>query len=83
MRYLSRLLVIVWTLYRHGLDELALSTLKRRRFRFLRRLITVGRAWDQPRGARLRLALERLGPIFVKFGQLLSTRRDLVPPDMI
>ncbi|WP_431050670.1 ubiquinone biosynthesis regulatory protein kinase UbiB [Roseateles sp. L2-2] len=83
MRYLSRLLVIVWTLYRHGLDELALSTLKRRRFRFLRRLITVGRAWDQPRGARLRLALERLGPIFVKFGQLLSTRRDLVPPDML
>ena len=83
MRYLSRLLVIVWTLYRHGLDELALSTLKRRRFRFLRRLITVGRAWDQPRGARLRLALERLGPIFVKFGQLLSTRRDLVPPDMV
>ncbi|WP_431263448.1 ubiquinone biosynthesis regulatory protein kinase UbiB [Roseateles chitinivorans] len=83
MRYLSRLLVIVWTLYRHGLDDLALSTLKRRRFRFLRRLITVGRAWDQPRGARLRLALERLGPIFVKFGQLLSTRRDLVPPDMI
>ncbi|MFX1680952.1 ubiquinone biosynthesis regulatory protein kinase UbiB [Mitsuaria sp. CC2] len=83
MRYLSRLLVIVWTLYRHGLDELALSTLKRRRFRFLRRLITVGRAWDQPRGTRLRLALERLGPIFVKFGQLLSTRRDLVPPDMI
>ncbi|MDH0865343.1 ubiquinone biosynthesis regulatory protein kinase UbiB [Mitsuaria sp. GD03876] len=83
MRYLSRLLVIVWTLYRYGLDELALSTLKRRRFRFLRRLISVGRAWDQPRGARLRLALERLGPIFVKFGQLLSTRRDLVPPDMI
>ncbi len=83
MRYLSRLLVIVWTLYRFGLDELALSTLKRRRFRFLRRLISVGRAWDQPRGVRLRLALERLGPIFVKFGQLLSTRRDLVPPDMI
>ncbi|WP_067068619.1 ubiquinone biosynthesis regulatory protein kinase UbiB [Roseateles chitosanitabidus] len=83
MRYLSRLLLIVWTFYRFGLDELALSTLKRRRFRFLRRLITVGRVWDQPRGARLRLALERLGPIFVKFGQLLSTRRDLVPADMI
>lgn len=83
MRYFSRLLVIVWTLYRHGLDELALSTLKRRRFRFLRQLISVGRAWDQPRGVRLRLALERLGPIFVKFGQLLSTRRDLVPGDII
>ena len=35
-----------------------------------------------PRGARLRLALQDLGPIFVKFGQILSTRRDLVPPDI-
>ena len=35
-----------------------------------------------PRGARLRLALQELGPIFVKFGQILSTRRDLVPPDI-
>ncbi len=36
----------------------------------------------QPRGARLRLALQELGPIFVKFGQILSTRRDLIPPDV-
>ncbi|HEY0659772.1 MAG TPA: ubiquinone biosynthesis regulatory protein kinase UbiB [Lysobacter sp.] len=36
----------------------------------------------QPRGARLRLALQELGPIFVKFGQILSTRRDLVPTDV-
>jgi len=36
----------------------------------------------QPRGARLRLALQELGPIFVKFGQILSTRRDLIPPDI-
>ncbi|MBX3712902.1 MAG: ubiquinone biosynthesis regulatory protein kinase UbiB [Lysobacter sp.] len=35
-----------------------------------------------PRGARLRLALQELGPIFVKFGQILSTRRDLMPPDI-
>jgi ubiquinone biosynthesis protein len=35
-----------------------------------------------PRGARLRLALEALGPIFVKFGQVLSTRRDLLPADV-
>jgi len=34
------------------------------------------------RGARLRLALEGLGPIFIKFGQILSTRRDLLPPDI-
>lgn len=37
----------------------------------------------QPRGARLRLALQELGPIFVKFGQILSTRRDLLPPDLV
>lgn len=37
---------------------------------------------DFPRGKRLRLALQELGPIFVKFGQVLSTRRDLLPPDV-
>jgi ubiquinone biosynthesis protein len=42
----------------------------------------VGRNLDAPRGQRLREALERLGPIFVKFGQVLSTRRDLLPPDI-
>src|SRR5690348_18413100 len=45
------------------------------------RLLASGRR-DQPRGQRLREALERLGPIFVKFGQILSTRRDLVPLDI-
>lgn len=40
------------------------------------------RAFDQPRGARLRLALEELGPVFVKFGQALSTRPDILPPDV-
>ncbi len=48
----------------------------------LRRVITVGRDLRAPRGQRLREALERLGPIFVKFGQVLSTRRDLMPPDI-
>ncbi|MEO7853892.1 MAG: ubiquinone biosynthesis regulatory protein kinase UbiB, partial [Rubrivivax sp.] len=44
--------------------------------------VTLGRRFDLPRGVRLRLALERLGPIFVKFGQVLSTRRDLLPLDV-
>jgi ubiquinone biosynthesis protein len=83
MRYFARLLVIGWTIFRFGLDEMALSGLSGRRFRWLRRLISVGRSWQQPRGVRLRLALERLGPIFVKFGQVLSTRRDLVPGDIV
>ncbi len=39
------------------------------------------RHFSQPRAVRLRLALESLGPIFVKFGQMLSTRRDLLAPD--
>jgi ubiquinone biosynthesis protein len=82
MRYLARLSVIVWTIFRFGLDELALSGFKQRPVRLLRRVITVGRQWEQPRGVRLRLALERLGPIFVKFGQVLSTRRDLIPNDI-
>src|SRR6185503_1389226 len=40
------------------------------------------RTLEEPRAVRLRLALEALGPIFVKFGQVLSTRRDLLPPDI-
>jgi ubiquinone biosynthesis protein len=40
------------------------------------------RAPDLPRGVRLRRALEELGPVFIKFGQMLSTRRDLLPEDI-
>jgi ubiquinone biosynthesis protein len=46
------------------------------------RVLTLGRKLDKPRGVRLREALEELGPIFVKFGQVLSTRSDLMPPDV-
>ncbi len=82
MRHLSRLVFIVFTVYRYGLDELALSNFRQPWVRVLVRVITAGRRLDAPRGERLRLALERLGPIFVKFGQVLSTRRDLIPPDL-
>lgn len=82
MRFVSRLLVILWTVWRFGLDDLALSGLRRRRFQLLRRVTRLGRSWQEPRGVRLRLALEGLGPIFVKFGQVLSTRRDLLPNDV-
>jgi ubiquinone biosynthesis protein len=82
MRFVSRLLVILWTIWRFGLDDLALSGLRRRRFQLLRRVTRLGRQWQEPRGARMRLALEKLGPIFVKFGQVLSTRRDLLPADV-
>ena len=82
MRHIARLLFIVFTIYRYGLDELALSNFRQRWVRVLVRVITASRRLDAPRGVRLRMALEKLGPIFVKFGQVLSTRRDLIPPDL-
>ncbi|NUZ05774.1 ubiquinone biosynthesis regulatory protein kinase UbiB [Piscinibacter koreensis] len=83
MRHVARLAFIWITVLRFGLDELALSGFRHPWIRLLSRVITTGRRLDLPRGVRLRLALERLGPIFVKFGQVLSTRRDLVPPDIV
>jgi len=73
---------IIWVALRYGLDELVLSSFDHPWLRLLTRAITIGRRLDAPRGQRLREALERLGPIFVKFGQVLSTRRDLMPPDI-
>ncbi len=73
---------ILWVVLRHGLDQLLLSGFDRPGLRLLRRLTRLGRNFDAPRGARLRMALEQLGPIFVKFGQVMSTRRDLLPPDI-
>ena len=82
MRQLFRLSFIVFTVLRFGLDEVALSGFRQRWVRALVRLVTVGRRLDEPRGVRLRRGCERLGPIFVKFGQVLSTRRDLLPLDL-
>ncbi|MDE2298870.1 MAG: ubiquinone biosynthesis regulatory protein kinase UbiB, partial [Burkholderiales bacterium] len=82
MRHVARLLFICITVLRYGLDELALSSFRQRWVRLLVRVMTVGRRLDAPRGERLRMGLERLGPIFVKFGQVLSTRRDLLPADL-
>jgi ubiquinone biosynthesis protein len=81
MRHVGRLVFICVTVLRYGLDELALSSFRQPWVRALVRVLTVGRRLDAPRGERLRQGLERLGPIFVKFGQVLSTRRDLLPPD--
>jgi ubiquinone biosynthesis protein len=79
---LLRFLKIVVTIIRFGLDEVVLSGFRHRHLKLLLRFITFGRRLDAPRGMRLRLALESLGPIFVKFGQMLSTRRDLLPHDI-
>ncbi len=82
MKHFGRLVFIVVTVLRFGLDEVALSAFPQRWVRALVRIVTLGRKLDAPRGQRLREGLERLGPIFVKFGQVLSTRRDLIPLDV-
>ncbi|MBP6897709.1 MULTISPECIES: ubiquinone biosynthesis regulatory protein kinase UbiB [Pseudacidovorax] len=82
MRRIARGFFIVWVALRYGLDELVLTSFQNPLIRRLARILTLGRRLEAPRGQRLREALESLGPIFVKFGQVLSTRRDLLPPDI-
>lgn len=79
-----RLALINRVLVRHGLDEIILATHILRPVRYL--LFLAPWNWIRrnrgPRGRRIREALEDLGPIFIKFGQMLSTRRDLLPADI-
>ncbi|TCO82764.1 2-octaprenylphenol hydroxylase [Plasticicumulans lactativorans] len=80
-----RLLHINRVLVRHGLDDIVLATHLFRPIGFIRHWLPWNwlRGEDaRPRGERIRRALEDLGPIFVKFGQMLSTRRDLLPDDI-
>ena len=79
-----RVLQIARVLLRYRLDALLEGSVLERRLRLLKPFVP--RARDEiaslPRGARIRLVLQELGPIFVKFGQILSTRRDIVPADI-
>ncbi len=77
-----RLITIVWVALRFGLDEFFLGHERVRALRWLVKTTLFWRNLSEPRAVRLRRALEALGPIFVKFGQMLSTRRDLMPPDI-
>jgi ubiquinone biosynthesis protein len=84
-RLLFRLLAIQRVLVKHGLDELIEATHLFRPMRYLFKL-SPG-AWgrrqsDQPRGVRIREALQELGPVYVKFGQTVSTRQDMLPDDI-
>jgi ubiquinone biosynthesis protein len=84
-RVIARLIEIQRVLVRHGLDEFVRATHLYRPLRFVFLLSPwtwAVRRGDAPRAERLRLALQELGPIFVKFGQALSTRRDLLPIDI-
>lgn len=73
---------IVFIALRYGLDQLVLSSFQKPGLTLIARIASLGRNLSAPRGQRLREALEALGPIFVKFGQVLSTRRDLLPTDI-
>jgi len=79
-----RLLYINYVLARHGLDDIIFAVHLFRPFRFLIYIMP----WNwfarnrAPRGQRIREALEDLGPIFIKFGQMLSTRKDLLADDV-
>ncbi len=85
LRVLARLIQIQRVLVRHGLDEFVAETHLYRPLRFV--FLASPWTWFErrkgaSRGERLRLALEELGPIFIKLGQALSTRRDLLPHDI-
>jgi ubiquinone biosynthesis protein len=84
LRQLPRMMRIAATLVRYRLDALVETTHLFRPLKWLRPFFPKPRAdiANLPRGARVRMALIELGPIFVKFGQILSTRRDLLPPDV-
>ena len=86
---IRRLYAINRVLVKHGLDEILLHIPVFRPLRFFYYLAP----WNiknnikkqtqaEPLGVRIRLALEDLGPVFIKFGQMLSTRNDLLPPDI-
>jgi len=84
LKQFGRLLKISAILARYRLDEFLEATHLYRPMSLLRVLAPWGARGvaDKPRGERLRLALHEMGPIYVKFGQIVSTRRDLVPPDI-
>lgn len=83
-KVLIRLIHINWVMMYHGLDEIILKTHLFRPIRFIAFLSP--NFWlkkpKEPRGVRIRKTLEDLGPIFIKFGQALSTRKDILPDDI-
>ena len=83
-KQLFRLLKITRVFVKHGLDEFVVALHLFRPYRFVLNLLPWhwGARSQVPRGIRLREALEELGPVFVKFGQVLSTRPDLLPEDI-
>lgn len=82
MKSLFRSLFILRVVFKYGLDQLLLELAPVPWLKVLGKVLSIGRRPTETPGKRIRLALESLGPIFVKFGQVLSTRRDLLPSDI-
>ena len=84
MSRIKRLVKILRTVGRYRLDELLDADKLPATLRFSLSISPwrLNPVPDLNRGARLRKALEELGPVFIKFGQMLSTRRDLLPEDI-
>ncbi len=83
LQSIARFVKIARVIGRYRLDELLPSSMQPLQLKIILAPFKLGRPPQLNRAERLRLALEELGPIFVKFGQLLSTRPDLIPPDLI
>lgn len=77
-----RLTTIVVTIFRYGLDEIFMRAFAPPWLSRLWLLLFIWRPILKPRAERMRLALQHLGPLFVKFGQVLSTRQDIIPEDI-
>ncbi len=77
-----RLIYIVWVAAWFRLDDFITHESGFHPLHILIKICLFWRSKKESRGVRLRLALEKLGPLFVKFGQMLSTRRDLLPDDV-
>ncbi len=82
MKSIFRFFNIIWVFWVYDLHRLDANTEKENTKKLTRTVFKFKRNFYKPRGMRIRLALERLGPIFVKLGQVLSTRRDMLPDDI-
>ena len=81
MRKIWRLISIFFIMFRYGLDDMAVSYLFSNGIAAFYRKLFFWRGLSRSAAERFRRALEELGPIFIKLGQVLSTRRDLLPED--